>query len=320
MIPHKPRTTDASRSNIQHNQHTTVSHISVLLQEVIESLHPTLGGVFVDATFGGGGHSSHIAEKIGAHGRLISFDADSTVFSEERVSALAGVTRFTPVNANFRLIGSELDRLEVGSVDGAVFDLGLSSTQLEVSGRGFSFQRDEPLAMTFSASPETETVTAASILNLWGADTIETVLRGFGEERFARRIAHAIVEARKVVPFVTTGQLTEVIRQSTPPVYHHGRTHFATRTFQALRMAVNDELGAIEAGISGVLPHLAVGGRIAVISFHSIEDRAVKQLFKKLESEGTVRNIYKKPVVPSASELQANPRSRSAKLRVVEKI
>ena len=223
--------------------------------------------------------------------------------------------------ANFRHIGEELKRKKVQSIHGAVFDLGLSSTQLEESGRGFSFQRDEPLWMTFKEKPGKADVTAEIILNNWSEESIAAILRGFGEERFYRSIAKKIVAARKVRPFRRTGELVEVIHQATPVRYHHGRTYFATRTFQALRMAVNDELGAIESGIRGVLPFLAPGGRVAVITFHSVEDRLVKRLFRTLsKEEHCYAVVTKKPIIPSENETKENPRARSAKLRVVEKI
>lgn len=298
-----------------------MAHTSVLSQEIIGSLRPKPGDVFVDMTFGGGGHSRHLAKLIGKKGRLYAFDQDAAVFSKERVLELEGLTQFTPVVANFRDVNAELRRRKVKAVNGAVFDLGLSSMQLEESGRGFSFQRDEPLEMTFKAKPEKGDVTAEIILNNWSEENIATILQGFGEERFGRRVANAIVIARESGPLRRTGQLVEVIHQATPLRYQHGRTHFATRTFQALRMAVNDELGAIEAGIRGIVPFMVPGGRIAVISFHSIEDRAVKRLFRMLsKEEGKVLLVTKKPVTPSPVEVKENPRSRSAKLRVVEKI
>ncbi len=295
-------------------------HKSVLLQEVTELLAPTVGGVFVDATFGGGGHSRPIASLLGMTGLLIAFDADANVFSDTCVSELRTHTNFLPVVANFRTIGEVLHVHKAQMVDGAIFDLGLSSNQLEESGRGFSFQRNEPLAMTFAQTPEVDDVTASTVVNEWSEDSIATILRGFGEERFARSIAKHIVLARKVAPITTTAALVEVIHQSTPGWYQRGKTHFATRTFQAIRMAVNDELGAIEAGINGILPFMKSGGRIGIITFHSIEDRLVKQRFRALASEGTVRLITKKPVVSGREELRENPRARSAKLRVVEKI
>ena len=300
-----------------------MTHISVLLQEVIDSLSPHAGGVFVDATFGGGGHSRHIASKLGEKGLLISFDADESVFSDERVSEIRSLTNFIPIVSNFRALGEQLATHEGLVVYGAVFDLGLSSNQLEESGRGFSFQRDEPLIMTFQNlrdSKNPDDVTAESVVNLWSEESLATIFRGFGEERFARSIAKHIVEARKVSPITSTSQLVEVIHQSTPGWYQRGRTHFATRTFQAIRMAVNDELGAIEAGVGGILPYVKEGGRIAIITFHSIEDRLVKQCFRKLSRDGVVSLVTKKPIVPSTGELKLNPRARSAKLRVIEKL
>ena len=297
-----------------------MAHTSVLLQEVIGSLEPRQGGVFVDATFGAGGHSRSIATLIGRTGTLISLDADEGVFVGAHIDELDQLTKFIPCTANFRTVGKALEERGVEYIDGALFDLGLSSTQLEESGRGFTFQRDEPLQMTFAKHAKEGDVTAESVVNLWGEDSIAAILKGFGDERFARSIARGIVETRKTGKIVSTGQLAEVIRQSTPAWYHRGRTHFATRTFQAIRMAVNDELGAIEEGVSGVLPFIRPNGRLAVITFHSIEDRLVKQKFRALKESGIVSIVNKKPVVPSAGEVRENPRSRSAKLRVVEKL
>lgn len=297
-----------------------MTHTSVLLQESIESLSLKEGMTVVDGTFGAGGHSRRIAERIGKKGQLIAFDADKGVFSEEKRKALESLTRFTPVAENFRTINEALPRLGISTIDAALFDLGLSSTQLEVSGRGFSFQRDEPLLMTFVEKPKEGETTAAEIVNHWSEESIATILKGFGEERFAGRIARGIVETRKKSPIMSTFDLVEIIRSYTPVRFQKGKTHFATQTFQALRMAVNDELGVIRAGIEGALAHMTTGGRIAVISFHSVEDRTVKQLFRRLADEGTVLLVTKKPVAPTESEIKANPRSRSAKLRVIEKI
>ncbi len=295
-------------------------HVSVLLQEGVDALALRKGMTTIDGTFGAGGHSLAIAERIGKEGRLISFDADASVFTDVKVQELERLTQFTGVNENFRNAGEVLKRLGIGAIDGAIFDLGLSSTQLEASGRGFSFLRDEPLAMTFRAEPGASDVTAQTIVNDWSEASIEAILKGFGEERFARAIAHGIVTAREVSPITRTGQLAEVIRTHTPGWYHRGRTHFATRTFQALRMAVNDELGAIEHGVREVGATLAPGGRIAVISFHSVEDRAVKQLFLAMVATGDFAKITKKPIVPSKEEIERNPRSRSAKLRIIERL
>lgn len=271
----------------------------------------------LDGTFGAGGHSTAIARLIGKKGHLISLDADKTVFSEEKIQELERLTTFTPIVVNFKNVDEALKHLEL---DGAMFDLGLSSTQLEESGRGFSFQKDEPLLMTFKQDPGEEDVTAFTIVNVWREDTLATIFKGFGEERFAKRIAARIVEERKVSPIATTGQLVDVVLEATPGWYHRGKSHPATRIFQALRMAANDELGSIEKGLTGALDHLRPGGKLAVISFHSIEDRKVKHLFKSFTEEGKAKAITKKPIIPSDEELFANPRSRSAKLRVIERI
>lgn len=297
-----------------------MAHVSVLLNECIESLTLKEGMTVIDATFGAGGHSRRIADRIGISGHLIAFDADKKVFSEEKVAELSKITQFTPVVKNFRNIDATIKRFKIHEVDAALFDLGLSSTQLESSGRGFSFLRDEPLLMTFIEKPTREDTTAEEIVNHWSEESIATILKGFGEERFAGRIARGIVETRKKSPITRTTELVEIIRSYIPARFQKGKTHFATQTFQALRMATNDELGVITAGIEGVLAHMAVGGRIAVISFHSVEDRAVKQLFRRLADEGVVMQITKKPIVPTAAEIKENPRSRSAKLRVVQKI
>lgn len=299
---------------------TSMTHTSVLLNESIGSLALNKGMTVLDATFGAGGHSCRIAELVGSTGRLISFDADKAVFTKGLTEKLEQLTTFTPVNQNFRNIDEALVELGVTSINGALFDLGLSSTQLESSGRGFSFKRDEPLWMTFKEVPEEGDVTAESILNGWSEESITVILKGFGEERYARSIAKGIIKARGAGPLSRTSQLVEVIHDNTPTRYHFGRTHFATRTFQALRMAVNDELGAITSGITGAFEALSSGSRIAVISFHSIEDRQVKQLFRSIVDADRAKAITKKPMVPTDEEVEENPRSRSAKLRVIEKL
>lgn len=294
-----------------------MAHISVLLQSSLTALNLKEGMTVLDGTFGAGGHSSAIAKAIGKKGTLISLDADEAVFSKEKVQELERLTTFTPIVVNFRNVEEALKHLEL---DGALFDLGLSSTQLEESGRGFSFQKDEPLLMTFKKEPKEDDVTAFTIVNVWREDTLATIFKGFGEERFAKRIAGAIVEERKVSPIATSGQLVEIVLKATPSWYHRGKSHPATRIFQALRMAANDELGSIEKGLTGALDCLRPGSRLAVISFHSIEDRKVKHLFKAFVEEGRAKAITKKPIIPDDAELSLNPRSRSAKLRVIERI
>ena len=293
-------------------------HVSVLLHDALSLLSPKKGGVYVDATFGAGGHSRHLASEIGKEGTLIAFDADRSVFDAPVVGQIQKFTQFLPIVANFRTVGKVLTKRKQ-KIDGILFDLGLSSTQLESSGRGFTFKKNEPLEMTFSKKAKKNEVTAFAVVNTWSEETLVTIFKGFGEERFARSIAKHIVLARKVTPIATTTELVEVIHQSTPGWYQRGKTHFATKTFQAIRMAVNDELGAIEEGIRGAVLHLHAGGKIVVITFHSIEDRLVKQLFREFATAGKLTVMTKKPITPSVEELQSNPRSRSAKLRVAVK-
>lgn len=295
------------------------THISVLYKESLDALKLAPGKIIVDGTFGAGGHSKGIAEQIGKKGTLISFDQDGEVFTKPIVGEIRTFTNFIPVIANFRTMAHQLSQQKIDHVDGVLLDLGLSSTQLEVSGRGFSFQRDEPLAMTFSDKPEEQLVTAETVVNNWSRETITEILRGFGEEQFAWRIAGAIVDARAASPIKTTNQLVAIIKTAVPGWYQHGRTHFATRTFQALRMAVNDETGSAEEGMRSAYALLAPGGRLAVISFHSIEDRLVKQTMKDLQTNQSGVLITKKPFIATDDELSANPRSRSAKLRIIEK-
>jgi 16S rRNA (cytosine1402-N4)-methyltransferase len=200
--------------------------------------------------------------------------------------------------------------------DAILLDLGFSSDQLESSGRGLSFQKDEPLDMRLSGRG----ITAAEILNSWDEHAIELILRGFGGEKYSRRIAGAIVRRRELTPFETTTELVETIISSVPASYRHGRINPATRTFQALRIAVNEELTALEEGLAKGFEHLAIGGRFAVISFHSLEDRIVKNFFRDKAKLGNAKLINKKPITPSKDEIEGNPRARSAKLRVIEKI
>ena len=209
-------------------------------------------------------------------------------------------------------------------VDGIIFDLGLSSDQLENSGRGFSFMKDEPLLMQMKNSgkenPSLEDTTAKEVVNTWEEKSLADIIYGYGEERYSRRIAKAIVEARKSGEIKTTFDLVKIIESAVPAVYKRGRLHYATRTFQALRIAVNDELGVLKEGLEKGFNALKKGGRMSVISFHSLEDRITKKFFKELEKEKKAKLINKKPILAGDEELKNNPRSRSAKLRILEKI
>lgn len=291
-------------------------HQPVLLHEVVAWLDIQPDDIVVDATLGGAGHAKALVSSLGPAGRFIGFDLDGDAIERARLALKGAPSTVDLVEANFRSIAQELDARSIPTITKALFDLGWSSYQLD-SGRGFSLQADEPLSMTYTK--RSDAVTAALAVNTWGESTLADIIYGFGEERYSRRIANAIVQHRERTPFKTAKELADVIAQAVPGSYRHGRIHPATKSFQALRIAVNDELGALQQGISAAFDRLAVGGRIAVITFHSIEDRAVKHLFAKLETEGKGVRCTKKPIVPSSEELSTNRRARSAKLRVFEK-
>lgn len=297
------------------------AHQAVLLQETIGGLGLAFGATVLDGTVNRGGHAKEICRAIGRGGHLIGIDADAQAIAEARENLAACPSKVTLASRNFRSLDLVLSELGVKQADAFLFDLGLSSDQLDRSGRGFSFSRpDEPLLMTFAKDDQSGALTAYEIVNRWRESTLADVIYGYGEERFARRIARAIVESRERGAITTTGQLTEIIRQAVPIWYTHKRLHFATKTFQALRMAVNDELGALKEGLAKAWAHLKVGGRIAVISFHSLEARQVKEQFKAWVAEGVGDLITKKAVKPSRAEILSNPRSRSAQLRIIQKI
>lgn len=285
-------------------------HIPVLLQESINGLAIKSGECIVDGTFGGGGHSSAIKKMFGASVSLICVDLD-----EDAEKRFADCMQPYPdtlfVHANFKDVDRILEQAHRESVSKVLLDLGTSTFQLLEDSRGFSFRSETPLAMTFSHHGAHTGFTAATIVNEWEESSIADIIYGYGEEKRARVIAHAIVAARTQKPIVTALELAQIIERVIP---RRGKTHPATKTFQALRIAVNDELAVVSSALSAWWEHLLPGGRIAVITFHSLEDRVVKQWMKQHE-----RVITKKPIVPTRSELLANPRARSAKLRIIEK-
>jgi 16S rRNA (cytosine1402-N4)-methyltransferase len=300
-------------------------HQSVLLTEAIENLAVKAGDVVVDATIGGAGHFSALLGRLGSDGTLVGIDADTEAIAR----AQEVITKETPAakvflqENNFRHLEDILDELGIDTIDKSLFDLGWSGYQLS-RGRGFSFQNDEPLLMTYG-EPKIQKnqgacqgVPAADVVNSSTEETLADILYTLGEEQFSRKIARAIVEHRKHEKILTTTQLVEVIKKGTPDWYHHRRLHPATKTFQALRIYVNDELGALRAGLAGAMNRTRTGGRIAVISFHSIEDRIVKNFFRDEVMKGTGTLVAKKPITPGETELSQNPRARSAKLRVFE--
>lgn len=290
-------------------------HKSVLLEASVSLLALAPGDVVVDGTFGGGGHSAAIlaAEpKI----RLICVDLDEAAYGRF-AEQLADEPRATFVHANFKDADSIIAEAGVTKVNKVLLDLGTSTFQLLADTRGFSFQSDTPLLMTFSSAGSHTGFTAYEVVNHWEESSIADILYYYGEERKARVIAAAIVAARTRQPIATSGELARIIERAVP---RRGKIHPATKTFQALRIAVNDELRVIEQALDAWWKHLALGGRIAVITFHSLEDRIVKKWMHTTVDTSKKRVITKKPIAPSRSELQANPRARSAKLRAIEKI
>ena len=285
------------------------AHIPVLAGPALDALAIRPDGTYVDATFGAGGHSALILERLGSAGRLIAFDADPSAAAR----AIAD-SRFRLVHANFRALAERLDALEVARIDGVLFDLGVSSMQFDEGERGFSFRTAAPLDMRMDP---TAGESAAEFLATRDEREIADTIYRYGEERKSRRIARAIVALREAgTPVRDTADLANIVARAVRGPAHP-RIHPATRTFQALRIAVNDELAALRDGLDAALARTAAGGRIAVISFHSLEDRIVKQTFKE---DPRVHAVTRKPLVADESEVDANPRARSAKLRVAERV
>ncbi|MBI2463006.1 MAG: 16S rRNA (cytosine(1402)-N(4))-methyltransferase RsmH [Candidatus Spechtbacteria bacterium] len=306
-----------------------MEHIPVLLNEVIKLLNPREGDNAIDCTAGGGGHAIALAEKIGEKGKIlaIDWDAESLKQLEAKIrSAHAEIAdRFVFSHGNFADIEELVSRSGFPKADCILFDLGFSSMQIEGEGRGLSFQKDEPLDMRLDRN-DSSLMTAADILARYSAEDLEKVFREYGEERYARKIARHIVDTRKMRPILTTKDLVDRIAETMPERKEKvvrpkiGKIHFATRVFQALRIEVNHELQNLEQGLDGALNVCSNGARIAAISFHSLEDRIVKNKFRDWAKEGRCGIITKKPLVPSLQERIVNPRSRSAKLRVCEVI
>lgn len=297
-----------------------MTHISVLRDETVDGLAIRSGDIVIDGTLGGGGHTFEIIRRFGSGVKVIGLDFDADAI--DRAKSLIGNT---PHDTVFRTIGFQdfdkvLDELNMNHVDRILLDLGLSSFQLEVASRGFSFQKDEPLLMTMKKNPSHEDLTARDIVNTWEEKSIADIIYGFGEEKYSRKIARAIVEARKVKPIETTFDLVRIIDGAVGKAYRNMKIHPSTKTFQALRIATNSELSNLESVIEKGFNRLSVGGRIAIISFHSLEDRIVKRAFVNLKQDGHGQIITKRPIVPSTEEIKSNPRSRSAKLRIIEKI
>ncbi|MFC9710340.1 16S rRNA (cytosine(1402)-N(4))-methyltransferase RsmH [Paenibacillus sp. NPDC056933] len=313
-------------------------HITVLKEEATEGLNIKQDGIYVDCTLGGAGHSSVIASKLGPEGRLIALDQDDWALDNAREKLAPYRERITLVKTNFRDLEQVLKELDVPmkdgvpQVDGILYDLGVSSPQFDEGERGFSYNHDAPLDMRMD---QDASLTAKEIVNEWPEEEIARVLYRYGEEKFSRRIARVIVEKRKQSTIETTGELVELIKEGIPAAARRTGGHPAKRSFQALRIAVNDELGAFEEGLHQAVRCLAPGGRVSVITFHSLEDRICKQIFSSyLEKctcppdfplcvcggKGVLRLVNRKPLSPTETELAENSRARSAKLRVAEKL
>lgn len=293
--------------------HTETTHTPVLLHESVDSLNVTKNDTIVDGTFGGGGHSTVIAEALQGTGKLICVDLDEA--AQVRFEArFKGAKNVTFVHSNFKDAAFVMETAGVTSVDKVLLDLGTSVFQLLADTRGFSFNSDTPLTMTFSEKGSHTGFNAYDIVNSWGEQSIADIIFGYGEDRSARRIARAIVAAREAGPISTALQLAMIIEAAVP---RRGRIHPATKTFQALRITVNDELQTVKTAMESWFEALNPGGRLSIITFHSLEDRIVKQWMKEQDN---ARVLTKKPIAPSDEELQTNPRSRSAKLRTIEKL
>ncbi|MGE4283692.1 MAG: 16S rRNA (cytosine(1402)-N(4))-methyltransferase RsmH [Clostridia bacterium] len=307
-------------------------HVSVLLEESVNALNIKPEGTYVDATMGGGGHSYKMCESLSSEGRLIGIDQDSNAIMAAAQRLKEHQSKVIFINDNFKNIKKILEDLEIEAIDGAVMDLGVSSHQLDEGERGFSYQQDAPLDMRMDRR---NTLTAQEIVNHYSEEEITKIIFEYGEERWAKRIAYFIVQCRQIEPIKTTGELVEVIKKAVPAGARKDGPHPAKRTFQAIRIAVNDELGILENTIKDFVEMLNRGGRLAIITFHSLEDRIVKQTFNSLgrgcecppqfpicvcNKKPTVKIINRKPFTPSEQELDENPRSRSSKLRVIQKI
>ena len=306
-------------------------HRPVLLDECLEALNIRSDGIYIDGTLGRAGHSLEIARRL-TTGRLISIDRDETAIEAAKERLKDYMDHVTLVHSNFDRVGEILEELNVSGVDGMLFDLGVSSPQLDEAQRGFSYMNDAPLDMRMD---RTAYLTARHVVNEWSYEELRRILFDFGEERYAPAIAKGICRAREAAPIETTAQLVDIIKSSMPPAALREKQHPAKRSFQAIRIAVNGELDALPPMLEAAAEVLNVGGRLAVISFHSLEDRIIKKTMQELATGCTcppnfpvcvcgkkpkMKLVSRKPIVSGAAELEYNPRARSAKLRVAEKL
>ncbi len=307
-------------------------HVSVLLHETIAGLNIKEDGVYVDGTLGGAGHASKVCEKLSASGTFIGIDQDQEALdvSRERLEGFGNKKHF--VHSNFSNIKDVLEELKISKIDGIILDIGVSSYQLDESSRGFSYMQDAPLDMRMNVSQK---FSARDIVNEYDEEELMGIIYEYGEEKWAKRIANFIIKERENKPIETTGELVEIIKKAIPAAARREGPHPAKRTFQAIRIEVNNELGILRQTINDITESLNVGGRICIITFHSLEDRIVKNAFRDLstackcppeypicrcDGRALLKVITRKPILPSENELEMNPRSRSAKLRVAEKV
>ncbi|MBT2581852.1 16S rRNA (cytosine(1402)-N(4))-methyltransferase RsmH [Planococcus sp. ISL-109] len=308
------------------------NHTTVLLHETVDGLNIRPDGIYVDCTLGGAGHSEYLAQQLSDQGHLYCFDQDATAIAHAQEKLKDYLHKITFIHANFKDIKEELNQRGVEKVDGILYDLGVSSPQLDTPERGFSYHHDAPLDMRMDQSAE---LSAYHVVNEWRFEDLVRIFYRYGEEKFSKQIARKIEAAREKHPIETTAQLVECIKDGIPAPARRTGGHPAKRVFQAIRIAVNDELGAAETSLQDALDLLAEGGRISVITFHSLEDRLTKALFKEVSSlpelppnlpiipeglEPKFKLVTRKPILPSEEELAHNNRSRSAKLRIAEKI
>lgn len=309
-------------------------HITVLLNEAVDGLNIKPDGTYVDCTLGGGGHSGLILSKLSENGKLYSFDQDITAinFNKDKFKEENELGKINFIKSNFRNISEELNKRNILGVDGILYDLGVSSPQFDNADRGFSYNYDAPLDMRMDQS---QSLTARDVVNDWSYEQLVRIFFRYGEEKFAKSIARRIEKVRQQTPIETTGQLVDLIKEAIPAKARRKGGHPAKKTFQAIRIAVNDELGALEESLEQALDLLNPGGRISVITFQSLEDRLVKVMFKQKTSlpelppglpvipdnqKVEYKLITRKPIVPSEDEITHNNRAHSAKLRIIEKL
>lgn len=310
---------------------TMFQHKTVLLRETVDGLNIKPDGIYVDCTLGGAGHSEYLLSKLSDQGHLYSFDQDLTAIEHAKVKLSQYANRVTLIQSNFKYLKDELQALGIEKVDGVLYDLGVSSPQLDTPERGFSYQHDAPLDMRMDLSAS---ISAFDVVNSWSYEDLVRIFFQYGEEKFSKQIARKIEAAREIKPVETTFELVELIKEGIPAPARRKGGHPAKRVFQAIRIAVNDELSVFEDSLEQAISILKPEGRISVITFHSLEDRICKKVFKEASSlpdlphglpvvpdeyKPTLKLITRKPILPSEEELEGNNRARSAKLRIAEK-